>query len=145
MLKPLIVLIALCLCGLPGVAGDKKGKAHDKGKDSAADAHGPLVAVEIFVGADREIIREYVARHPGDGLPPGLARRGADLPPGLAKQLRKKGRLPPGLQKKLAPFPPELEAHLRPLRPDLKRAFVEGRAVIYNGKTSAVLDVFIPF
>jgi hypothetical protein len=80
MLKPLIVLIALCLCGLPGVAGDKKGKAHDKGKDSAADAHGPLVAVEIFVGADREIIREYVARICRPASPSSCEKKAGFLP-----------------------------------------------------------------
>jgi hypothetical protein len=144
MLRTLLVLVALCLCSLPGFAGDKKGKGHGHGNDSARDG-GAVVAVSVFIGADREIIHEYVDRHQGDGLPPGLAKRGGDLPPGLRKHLRKTGTLPPGLQKKLAPFPPELEARLRPLRPGLRRAFVEGRAVIYDGKTSVVLDVFIPF
>jgi len=90
-------------------------------------------------------MREYVAHYPGGGLPPGLAKRGGNLPPGLEKQLRKKGTLPPGLRKKLTALPPELEARLCPLKADLERGFIEGRAIIFNDRTSVVLDVFIPF
>lgn len=149
MLRIVLVLAALALsCGATALA-DQKGKAkgHDKHDGVTAETHGPstVVAVDIFLGGDRQIVREYVAHYPEGGLPPGLAKRGGKLPPGLEKQLRRKGTLPPGLRKKLAVFPPELEARLPPLQPDLKRGFVEGRAVIYNDKTSVVLDVFIPF
>ena len=145
--RSLLALITLCLfCLAPAVADQKgKGKGHDKKHSSSAESRSALVAVDIFVGEDCDIVREYVTHYPGGGLPPGLAKRGGDLPPGLRKHLRRTGTLPPGLRKKLAPFPSELEARLRPLRPDLKRAFIEGRAVIYNEKTSVVLDVFIPF
>ena len=78
-------------------------------------------------------------------LPPGLAKRGGNLPPGLEKQLRRNGRLPPGLEKQLYPFPPELERRLPALPPDYGRAFIGGRAVIYNRSTSLILDVFVPF
>jgi hypothetical protein len=149
MLPLLLVLTAVALSfGTAAVASPKdKGRGHDQENHSAVEARrsSTVVAVDIFIGGDREIIRKYVAHYPGGGLPPGLAKRGGKLPPGLSKQLRRKGTLPPGLRKKLAPFPPELEARLCPLRPDLRRSFIEGRAVIYNEKTSVVLDVFIPF
>jgi len=99
--------------------------------------------VAIFSGSDQEVIQHYVRGLPTDGLPPGLAKRGGSLPPGLEKQLRKNGTLPPGLQKKLTPFPADLERRLPPLAPDLDRVFVEGRAVIYNRKTRAIVDVIL--
>ena len=110
-------------------------------KATAVDAH---VGVDIFIGKDREVIRQYFHDHAGS-LPPGLAKRGGDLPPGLAKQLRPKGHLPPGLEKKVAVFPVELERRLPPLKEGLVRGVIEGRAVIFNAKTSVILDVFAVF
>ena len=100
------------------------------------------VAVDVFIGKDQEMIRRYYVDHPG-ALPPGLAKRGGDLPPGLAKQLARKGHLPPGLEKKLTPFPVALEGQLAPLKPGLVRGVIEGRAVIYNPKTSVIFDVLV--
>jgi hypothetical protein len=74
-----------------------------------------------------------------------LAKRGGNLPPGLEKQLRRKGHLPPGLAKKLVPFPVEVERRLPPLKSGLVRGLIQGRAVIYNLKTSLILDVFAVF
>ncbi len=37
---------------------------------------------------------------PGQGLPPGLAKRGGNLPPGLERHVERSGQLPPGLEKK---------------------------------------------
>jgi hypothetical protein len=82
--------------------------------------------------------------NPGS-LPPGLAKRRGDLPPGLEKQLVRKGHLPPGLEKKLYPFPVELEHRLPPLQPGLVRGMIGGSAVIFNGNTRVVLDVFKVF
>lgn len=113
----------------------KKGDKNTKAKT------GTHVAVDIFIGPDREIIEHYFVTNAGS-LPPGLAKRGGDLPPGLEKQLRKKGHLPPGLEKKIVPFPVELEGRLSPLKPDFGRGFIEGRAVIYNRKTSVIFDIF---
>jgi hypothetical protein len=121
-----------------GAGKDSKGKGKGAG---AAEHDSTRVAVNIFVGGDREIIREYVAKYPQGGLPPGLAKRGGDLPPGLEKHLRKKGHLPPGLQKKVTALPLDLEGRLHPLEPGLRRGFLEGRAVIYNQKTALVLDI----
>jgi hypothetical protein len=148
MSKILRVSTALVLLWAAMATADQKGKGkgHDK-HGASGESHDSFthVAVSIFVGDDREVIREYIEHYPGGGLPPGLAKRGGDLPPGLQRQLRKKGTLPPGLRKKLVAFPPELEERLHPLEPGFRRAFIEGRAVIYNEKTSVVLDVFIPF
>jgi len=90
------------------------------------------------------MIRQYFHDHAGS-LPPGLAKRGGNLPPGLAKQLRRKGHLPPGLEKKVAVFPFDLERRLSPLKAGLVRGVIEGRAVIFNSKTSVILDVFTAF
>jgi hypothetical protein len=88
------------------------------------------------------MIRRYYTEHPR-ALPPGLAKRGGNLPPGLEKQLARKGHLPPGLEKKLVPFPVALERQLPPLKPGLLRGVIEGRAVIYNPKTSVIFDVLV--
>jgi len=64
------------------------------------------------------------------------------LPPGLQKKLARGGTLPPGWQKKIAPLPRELEGRLAPLRcEDCRRGVIEGRVVIYNRRTTAILDV----
>lgn len=135
----LIVFVLILLTGSLSAAGQKgKNSRPDNGKTNV-DAQ---VAVDIFIGRDREVIHDYYVAHPG-GLPPGLAKRGGNLPPGLEKQLQRNGHLPPGLEKKLLPFPVELERHLPPLKAGLVRGVIEGRAVIYNPKTSVILDVFV--
>jgi len=120
----------------------------DKGKNSQtvqkaadADVH---IGVDIFAGKDRNMIRQYFHYY-ARSLPPGLAKRGGNLPPGLAKQLRQKGHLPPGLEKKVALFPVDLERLLPPLKAGLVRGVIEGRAVIFNPKTSVILDIFAVF
>ena len=110
-------------------------------KTDGSDVH---VGVDIYIGNDRDSIRQYFFDHAGS-LPPGLAKRGSDLPPGLQKQLRRKGQLPPGLAKKVVAFPVELERRLPPLKPGLVRGVIEGRAVIFNAKTSVILDIFSIF
>ena len=116
--------------------------AKDKGK-AKGEGSGLNVAVDIFIGSDRRIIREWVRDQPRNSLPPGLAKR-ESLPPGLQKQLAKKGKLPPGLEKRSTPFPEDLSRRLPPLREGLERAFIHGRAVILNRNTQVVLDVFLP-
>ena len=50
--------------------------------------------------------------------------------------------LPPGWQKKMAPLPVELERQLPPLRrEECRRGIIDGRVVIYNHRTMAILDV----
>ena len=135
--------LASCMLMLVSVA---VSAPKDKGKDlqsvNKATGLSAHVGVDIFIGRDRDVIRQHYMAHPGH-LPPGLAKRGGDLPPGLAKQLRRKGHLPPGLEKKVAPFPIELERRLPPLKPGLIRGVIGGRAVIFDAKTSVILDVFM--
>jgi len=132
------VICAGVLCTVL-VAGQGKGKG--KGKEHQADAS---TGVPVSFGKDADVIRQYCRILPPNNLPPGLAKRGGNLPPGLEKQLQRNGHLPPGLEKRLDPFPPELERRLSPLPADYGRAFIEGRAVIYNKSTSLILDVFVP-
>lgn len=135
----LVVLISLS--GAPSVWAQKDKHPNPPPPNQASGVSGH-VAVDIFIGKDQEAIRRYYVEHPGS-LPPGLAKRGGDLPPGLSKQLARKGHLPPGLEKKLAPFPMALEHQLAPLKPGLVRGVIEGRAVIYNPKTSVFFDVLV--
>lgn len=143
-----IVLLGFCACVATGAAFAEQGKAKGKHKKdhpgwSTRNDH-VGVDVAVIIGKDRESIRDYVRRTPADNLPPGLAKRGGALPPGLEKHLRRNGTLPPGLQKKLHPLPAELEHRLATLPPDLGRAFVSGRVILYNKKTSAILDILVP-
>jgi hypothetical protein len=126
------------------VAGQGKGNGKGKGKGQAPQAGTSTGAVFSF-GRDGDVIRQYCRSLPANNLPPGLAKRGGNLPPGLEKQVRRNGHLPPGLEKQLYAFPPELEQRLTVLPPDYGRAFIGGRAVIYNKSTALILDVFVPF
>ena len=135
-----LVFCAVLAATVPHAAAAQKGKDKQQSSVQGSTRPGTRVAVEVFIGGDRDTIRGYYAEHPGN-LPPGLAKRGGDLPPGLEKQLRRKGHLPPGLEKTLVPFPPELEMRLAPLRPELRRGIIHGRAVIINPRTSVILDV----
>ncbi len=117
----------------------KPANNYDKANDS-----GTRIAVDIFIGNDQDTIRRYFHDHAGS-LPPGLAKRDGDLPPGLQKQLKRKGQLPPGLAKKVSALPVELERQLPPLKTGLVRGFIEGRAVIFDAKTSVILDIFSIF
>lgn len=118
-----------------------QGKGKGKGKEQQTD---DSTNVQLSFGRDADVIRQYCRSLPANNLPPGLAKRGGNLPTGLEKQLQRNGHLPPGLEKRLDPFPPELERRLAPLPADYGRAFIEGRAVIYNKSTSLILDVFLP-
>ena len=94
-----------------------------------------------FRPEDRTYIYDYY-REPSR-LPPGLAKKNGKLPPGLEKQLRRNGRLPPGLEKKLQPFPAELDWRLPPLPVGCRRGLLEDRAVVYDTRSMAILDVLI--
>ena len=142
-----VAVLAMCAVILSSMSlaisapKDKRKDSQIVKKATNVDVH---VGVDIFMGKDREMIRQYFHNHAGS-LPPGLAKRGGNLPPGLAKQLRRKGHLPPGLEKKVAAFPVELERRLPPLKAGLIRGVIEGRAVIFNPKTSVILDIFTVF
>ncbi len=134
-------IVAFALCGIMAVSialAGQKNKSEDKGRGKGKETR---VAVDIFIGNDRDMILNHFRVNRGN-LPPGLAKRGGNLPPGLEKQLRRNGQLPPGLEKRIDPFPVELERRLPPLKPGLIRGIIGGSAVIMNSKTRAILDVF---
>ncbi len=144
--------IALALFGIVAVsvapAGQKmRGEDKNGGKDKETGAihqkggTDTRVAVDIFLGNDRDLILNHFRAHRAN-LPPGLAKRGGNLPPGLEKQLRRNGQLPPGLEKRVDPFPVELERRLPPLKPGLIRGIIGGSAVILNSRTRVILDAF---
>lgn len=127
------VLIALCvLVVTASLEAKKKWRGNDNDRDGYAS----------FRNEDVREIQGYYRGGPS-GLPPGLAKRGGDLPPGLEKKLRRDGQLPPGLQKRIEPFPVELERRLPPLRRGLSRGVLGGRAVIYDPRSMAIVDVTI--
>ena len=74
----------------------------------------------------------------GNGLPPGLAKKGK-LPPGLDKQLKRNGRLPPGLMKN--PLPYEAASHLPPPPQGTERVIVGSSVVLLERATNRILDV----
>jgi len=126
-----------------------KDKSKERSKDHArqkARCRSSKIGIDLHVrlGKDRDLIRRYVGGYKGGGLPPGLSKRGGALPPGLEKHLRRNGRLPPGLEKKVTAFPPGLESRLSPLPSHLRRGFLEGRGVVFDRSTSAIVDIFIP-
>lgn len=138
---PALCAALLLLAGALPILGQESKPRSPAAGAARVDAH---VAVDVFLGGDRNVIREYYRLHPGS-LPPGLAKRGGNLPPGLQKQLRRKGHLPPGLDREIVFFPVELERQLPPLKAGLVRGIIEGRAVIYNPRTSVILDIFTVF
>jgi len=129
---------SLLLFPAAAIPAFSQAKSKGKGKGSGLD-----IAVDIFIGSDKRIIRDWIGTQPSSSLPPGLAKR-ESLPPGLQKQLAKRGKLPPGLEKRLTPFPADLNRRLPPLREGLERVFVHGRAMILNRNTQVILDVFLP-
>jgi hypothetical protein len=97
---------------------DKKPKSH-------AD---PIVSVR-FGATEMEVIRGHYITHPNN------------LPPGLQKKLARGKALLPGWQKKLHPFPPQLEARLPFPCGYCGRGVVDEYGVIYDKRTSIVLDI----
>ncbi len=138
-LVPILFLILSLSVALAGNNGKGKGKGQH-GKDNSRDVS-THVDVNVFMADHRDIIRHHYVGDAGS-LPPGLAKRRGNLPPGLEKQLRRNGHLPPGLEKKIYPFPVEVERRLPPLRPGLVRGMIGGSAVILDGRTRVILDVF---
>lgn len=130
----------------PLMAGPKNGKGKGKGKPHKSNhsQSSAYVDVAVVIGEHRRIVADYVDHYSPGGLPPGLAKRGGSLPPGLQKHLRKNGTLPPGLQKKISPYPPALARRLPALPVGYEGGFLEGRVVIFNRRTAAIFDIFIP-
>ncbi len=125
-------LLALLLS--PGLSAKKK-EHPNHGRDDREQR------AVVFRSEHRRAVSEYYRAAPA-GLPPGLAKRGGDLPPGLARQLQRRGHLPPGLEKKLVPFPVELDRRCPPLPPYYRRGLIGDRALVYDGRTGVIVDVF---
>jgi hypothetical protein len=139
--RPIVTIAFSSLLLVPGYGQPRKQPRNpEKGSTASVTASAWIG----FGSSDRSLVRDYVRGLPADGLPPGLSQHHR-LPPGLEKQLRRHGRLPPGLEKKLTPFPADLEARLAPLPQDCARAFLSGRAVIFNRRSQLILDAFMPF
>jgi len=80
--------------------------------------------------------------HGREGLPPGLAKRDGRLPPGLERQLVRRGHLPPGLEERMEPVPYTVCRRLPPLPEGARRGYIGGHVVVYNPRSSVILDVF---
>ena len=139
MKRLLYIAVASLLIPATGSAEAQKEK-HKGGKHAAHDTARTDVGREskvglhvLFSAADVKIIREH------------YAARYRNLPPGLHKKVARGGQLPPGWQKKYEPFPAALEQRLPRLSPEYHRGIVDGHAVIYNSKTSVVIDVAVLF
>ena len=139
MKRLLYIAVASLLIPATGSAEGQKDK-HKGGKHAAHDTARTDVVRESgasfhvsFSTADVKIIREH------------YAARYRNLPPGLRKKVARGGQLPPGWQKKYEPFPVALEQRLPRLTPEYRRGVVDGHAVIYNSKTSVVIDVAVLF
>jgi hypothetical protein len=135
----LYIAVASLLIPATGSAEGQKDKhkggkhgAHDTARTDASRESGVSLHV-AFSAADVKIIREH------------YAPRYRNLPPGLRKKVARGGQLPPGWQKKYEAFPVALEQRLPRLSPEYHRGVVDGHAVIYNSKTSVVIDVAVLF
>jgi hypothetical protein len=69
------------------------------------------------------------------------APRYRTLPPGLQKKLYRTGHLPPGWERKLELLPPVVEQRLVPIPGSYRRGIIDGYVVIYEPRTSIVIDV----
>lgn len=108
-----------------GSAKDQgEGKGHGKAPTSSA-----RVEVSHWSSEDLRILREYYTQHP------------VKLPPGLQKKYARTGQLPPGWQKKMHAFPAAVDARLPPVCAYCGRGVVDGYGVIYDKRTSIILDV----
>jgi hypothetical protein len=106
---------------------------HDREDDCRHDRH--------YRGHYRDDDRDEHG-HGREGLPPGLAKRGGQLPPGLERQLVRRGHLPPGLEGRFVPVPYSVCRRLPPLPEGARRGYIGGHVVVYNPRTSVILDVF---
>ena len=138
------VLAGVMLASPLAAAGKGKGKGKGKPNLASHSRSGTQVDIAVVIGEHRRIVGEYLSHPPSGGLPPGLAKRGGALPPGLEEQLRKNGSLPPGLQKRVTSYPADLARLVPPLPAGHQAGFLEGRLVIFNRRTSIILDVSIP-
>lgn len=120
-----------------GDAASAPAAAYRTHSDPRSDSEPP-----DFSEADRRIILRYYETN-GEGLPPGLAKRGGHLPPGLERHLERDGTLPPGLQKRLEPLPVELDRQLRPLPGGYVRVVLDGRVLILDAQNRILDQMYV--
>lgn len=121
-----VTIVGLLLGGAV-LGADDHGKQR-KRKDATH------VNVHVAFGAsDVQIIRAH------------YAPRYRKLPKGLQKKYARTGQLPPGWQKKMEPMPVVIERELVVLPAGYKRGVIDGHAVIYNPRTSVIVDVAVLF
>jgi hypothetical protein len=128
-------LIGVCLAGTIVAAessGQGRGRKHGHERGSA-DARTRADVQVAFVSGDVVIIRDH------------YAPRYRNLPPGLQKKVARGGQLPPGWQKKLEPFPVAIERRLTPLPSVYRRGVIDGHAVIYDSRSSVIVDLAVLF
>jgi hypothetical protein len=101
--------------------------AKKNGKNSKGSNHSTVVV--RFAPAEIDVIHGYYRAYP------------VNLPPGLQKKVSRGTALPPGWQKKLQPFPAQLEARLPAPCGYCGRGVVDGYGVVYDKRTSIILDV----
>ena len=123
-----VVIVAALSVFLAAPIGSAKNHGMAKGHGEAST---PSTRVEVihWSSDDLRILREYYVQHPGN------------LPPGLQKKYARTGQLPPGWQKKMHAFPAAVDARLPPLCAYCGRGVVDGYGVIYDKRTSIILDV----
>ncbi|MGH9349834.1 MAG: hypothetical protein ACRD26_21495 [Vicinamibacterales bacterium] len=73
------------------------------------------------------------------------APRYKKLPKGLRKKYARTGQLPPGWRKRMEPMPVVIERELVVLPAGYRRGVIDGHAVIYNPRTSVIVDVAVLF
>ncbi len=127
----LIVGLASLVAAAP-VAGSPAQK-HNKHEQPVIDRPAAVAVAITFSPRETQVIREY------------YAPRYRNLPPGLQKKMRRTGQLPAGWQKKLEPFPVAIERELVVLPAGYHRGVIDGRAVIVDSRTHAIVDLVVLF
>jgi hypothetical protein len=113
--------------------GKKSGQPEPAKYDKAARPESSVSLHLVFGRADVVILRDH------------YSPRFRDLPPGLYKKIARGGQLPSGWRKKVEPFPAEVDRRLAPLPAGYGRGVIDGQAVIYNSRTSVIVDVAVLF
>ena len=131
------ILVGLLLGGT--VAEGSQGKSKKNGKaepasyDKSAKPESSVSLHLVFGRADVVILRDH------------YSPRYRNLPPGLYKKIARGGQLPPGWRKKFETFPADVDRRLAPLPAGYGRGVIDGHAVIYNSRTSVIVDVAVLF
>ena len=120
--------------GSPFQGRGNKHEGPDTPKNGKSKGSEPRVSLHLVFGsADVVILRDHYSPHY------------RNLPPGLQKKIARGGQLPPGWRKKFEPFPESLDRRLPPLPAGYARGVIDGHAVIYNSRTSVIVDVAVLF